>query len=460
MVAANNNKWNECLRIIKDNLESAQYNSWFAPITVESFENNELTLRVPTAFYVEQLDGRFYNLLASTLVRVYGKGIKLKYSYDIIKDDPQAHVVSEEPHKSVAVQPMNPFAQQEKFSGIELDPQLNPVNTFENYCESKSNKLAYSIANAIATNPKCQTFNPMFIFGCTGVGKTHLIQAIGIKMKEENPLSRVLYVSARTFESQYTSAVRTNKVNDFINFYQSIDMLIVDDVQEFAGKTATQNTFFHIFNHLHNKQRHLILSCDCPPSELDGMEPRLLSRFKWGMIVELESPDYDLRRAVLLRKAMQAGVKIPDDILDFVAENVRDNVREIEGVFASLMAYSTALNQPLTIQLARNVLSNTVRMSKQNRVVTFDSISDAVCSEFNIDKELLFGKSRKRDVADARQLVMMLAKKFAKMSSTMIGLKLNRNHATVLYACKTIEERISVEKDFAAAVGRIEATLR
>ncbi len=460
MVAANNNKWNECLRIIKDNLESAQYNSWFAPITVESFENNELTLRVPTAFYVEQLDGRFYNLLASTLVRVYGKGIKLKYSYDIIKDDPQAHVVSEEPHKSVAVQPMNPFAQQEKFSGIELDPQLNPVNTFENYCESKSNKLAYSIANAIATNPKCQTFNPMFIFGCTGVGKTHLIQAIGIKMKEENPLSRVLYVSARTFESQYTSAVRTNKVNDFINFYQSIDMLIVDDVQEFAGKTATQNTFFHIFNHLHNKQRHLILSCDCPPSELDGMEPRLLSRFKWGMIVELESPDYDLRRAVLLRKAMQAGVKIPDDILDFVAENVKDNVREIEGVFASLMAYSTALNQPLTIQLARNVLSNTVRMSKQNRVVTFDSISDAVCSEFNIDKELLFGKSRKRDVADARQLVMMLAKKFAKMSSTMIGLKLNRNHATVLYACKTIEERISVEKDFAAAVGRIEATLR
>ena len=460
MVAANNNKWNECLRIIKDNLEPAQYNSWFAPITVESFENNELTLRVPTAFYVEQLDGRFYNLLASTLVRVYGKGIKLKYSYDIIKDDPQAHVVSEEPHKSVAVQPMNPFAQQEKFSGIELDPQLNPVNTFENYCESKSNKLAYSIANAIANNPKCQTFNPMFIFGCTGVGKTHLIQAIGIKMKEENPLSRVLYVSARTFESQYTSAVRTNKVNDFINFYQSIDMLIVDDVQEFAGKTATQNTFFHIFNHLHNKQRHLILSCDCPPSELDGMEPRLLSRFKWGMIVELESPDYDLRRAVLLRKAMQAGVKIPDDILDFVAENVKDNVREIEGVFASLIAYSTALNQPLTIQLARNVLSNTVRMSKQNRVVTFDSISDAVCSEFNIDKELLFGKSRKRDVADARQLVMMLAKKFAKMSSTMIGLKLNRNHATVLYACKTIEERISVEKDFAAAVGRIEATLR
>ena len=227
----------------------------------------------------------------------------------------------------------------------------------------------------------------MFIFGPTGVGKTHLIQAIGIGMKEENPDLRVLYLSARTFESQYTTAVRNNKVNDFINFYQSIDMLIMDDVQEFAGKTATQNTFFHIFNHLHNKQRHLILSCDCPPSELDGMEPRLLSRFKWGMTVELSSPDYELRRNVFLKKALQAGVEIPEDIVDYVAENVKDNVREIEGVFVSLMAHSTALNLPLTVDLARNVLSNSVKMSR--RQVTFDVIVDAVCSLFSIDKDLL-----------------------------------------------------------------------
>ena len=237
MTVRNNDKWAKCLEIIKDNLSDAHYESWFAPIQVENYDgdHNVLTLRVPTSYYAEQLEGRFYNLLEKTLIRVYGEGIRLKYSYNVIKDDPQSHVVAEEPHRSMAVSPNNPFTRQEY---ADLDPQLNPIYTFENYCESKSNKLAFAIANAIADNPKCQTFNPMFIFGATGVGKTHLIQAIGIRMKERNPRARVLYLSARTFESQYTTAVRRNTVNDFINFYQSIDMLIMDDVQEFAGKTA------------------------------------------------------------------------------------------------------------------------------------------------------------------------------------------------------------------------------
>ena len=448
-------KWEECLRIFKDNLSETHYDSWFAPIKEENYENNVLTLRVPTSYYVEQLEGRFYNLLVKVLFRVYGPNLHLKYSYDIIKDDPQSHVVAEEPHKSPVVKAMNNPFQQQVFS--ELDPQLNPIYTFENYCESQSNKLAYTIANAIVDNPKCQTFNPMFIFGATGVGKTHLIQAIGLRMKEKNPMSRVLYLSARTFESQYTTAVLRKTVNDFISFYQSIDMLIIDDVQEFAGKIGTQNTFFHIFNHLHNNQKHLILSCDCPPAELDGMEPRLLSRFKWGMTVELASPDYELRRNVFLRKAVQAGVDVPSEIIDYIANNVKDNVREIEGVFVSLMAYSTALNQPITIDLARQVLSNAVKTTKRQN--TFDTIVDTVCTQFNIDQTTLLGKSRKRDVADARQLVMMLAKKYTKLSSTNIGLKLNRNHATVLYACKTIEERISVEKDYRALVEKVEEAL-
>lgn len=459
MTANNSEKWKKCQEIIKDNLgpDPVQYETWFAPIVEESFENNVLTLRVPTNFFAEVLESRYLDLLRATLFRVYGTGIKLNYSYNVVKDDFSSRVKIEPPHKSLVVPDINPFVQQDRFSQVALDSQLNPMYTFDNYCESKSNKLAFTIANAIVHHPEKQTFNPMFIFGPTGVGKTHLIQAIGIGMKEENPSMRVLYLSARTFESQYTTAVRNNKVNDFINFYQSIDMLIMDDVQELAGKTATQNTFFHIFNHLHNKQRHLILSCDCPPSELDGMEPRLLSRFKWGMTVELSSPDFELRRNVFLKKALQAGVVIPEEIVDYVAENVKDNVREIEGVFTSLMAYSTALNQPLTVDLARAVLSNSVKISK--RQVTFDVIADAVCSQYNIEKELLFGKSRKREVADARQLVMMLAKRHAKMSSTNIGLKLNRNHATVLYACKTIEERVSVDKEFRQMVGQVEALL-
>ena len=235
-------------------------------------------------------------------------------------------------------------------------------------------------------------------------------------------------------------------------------MLIIDDVQEFAGKTGTQNTFFHIFNYLHNNQKHLILSCDCPPAELDGMEPRLLSRFKWGMTVELSRPDIELRRNVFRQKAREASVNVPEEIINFVAENVKDNVREIEGVFVSLLAYATALNQPFTIELARNVLSNSIRMSKKQ--ISFENIVDAVCTQLSVDTAMLFSKSRKRDVADSRQLIMALAKKHTKMSSTNIGAKLNRDHATVLYACKAIDERISVDKEFRTVVERIEESLR
>lgn len=452
--------WKECLRIIKDNISNAQFESWFAPIEVGSYDKKEntLVLNVPTPYYVEHLEGQYGKLLIAALMRVYGSNIRLRFSYNVVKDDPQTHVVAEEPRKSRAVEQRNlavdPFTPQEYG---ELDPQLNPIYTFENYCESQSNKLPYAIAKAIATDPKCQTFNPMFVFGPTGVGKTHLIQAIGIKMKECHPSSRVLYLSARTFVTQYTAAVKNNTLNDFLNFYQSIDMLIIDDVQELSGKTATQNTFFHIFNHLHNKQKHLILSSDCPPSELDGMEPRLLSRFKWGMTVELSSPDYDLRKNVLLRKSMQAGVEMPEEVVDFIAQNVKDNVRELEGVFVSLMAYATTLNQPFTIDLARNVLSNSVKISK--RQITFEGIVEKVCSQYSISSEMLYSKSRKRDVADSRQLIMALAKKHTKMSSTTIGMKLKRNHATVLHACKTIDERMSVDKDFKNMVESIEQSL-
>ena len=248
--------WDECLRIIKDNLSDAHYESWFAPITVQNYDSGVLTLRIPSAFYAEQIDGRFGNLLKSVLKKVYGTDLKhIQYSYNIVKGDNDTNITEEakRTHYPTAEKSHNPFATVEY---ADLDSQLNESYTFENYCESKSNKLAYTIAKAVASNPKCQTFNPMFIFGPTGVGKTHLIQAIGNKMKEVVPDSRVLYLSARTFEAQYTTAVRKNAVNDFINFYKSIDMLIIDDVQEFAGKTATQNTFFHIFNYLHNKQKN------------------------------------------------------------------------------------------------------------------------------------------------------------------------------------------------------------
>ena len=288
-------QWNRCLDVIKANLPTEQFDVWFAPIVAVDYDqnNNRVTLKVPSQFFVEQIEGRYISILSAALKKVFGEQVKLTYKYNVVGNDDASSVEQQENNSSNRLkqelkvrQPRvaNPFVRQDRLEDI--DPQLNPHYTFENYCSSMSNKLAVSIGQAIAEHPEVKTYNPLFVFGSTGVGKTHLLQAIGIKLKEQNPRMRVLYVSSRVFESQYTTAVQQKKVNDFINFYQSIDVLLLDDIQFFAGnKPGTQNTFFHIFNHLHQHQRQLIMSCDCRPSDLDGMEPRLISRFKWGMTV-------------------------------------------------------------------------------------------------------------------------------------------------------------------------------
>ncbi len=450
-------QWKNCLRIISDNLSAEQFNAWFAPIVPVDYDDgrNNLFLSVPSQFFIEQIESRYLNLLCSALRREFGDNVQLSYRLRVVKDNPSSEITLNEQKRGRKVSISNPFAEPEY---DDIDPQLNTNYTFENYCGSQSNKLAVSIGMAIATDPNCKTFNPLFIFGPTGVGKTHLIQAIGLKIKEQFPRTRVLYLTARVFESQYTTAVRSNRVNDFIAFYQSMDVLILDDVQEFAGKTATQNTFFHIFNHLHQNKKQLILSSDCRPSDLDGMVPRLISRFKWGMTVELTKPDYTLRRDVLKMRALQDGLSISADVLDFIAQNVTDSVRELEGIVVALLAHATMLNQEITVDLARVVIANCVKVSK--RQVTFEKIAETVASHYNIDTELLYGKSRKREISDARQLVMYFAKKDTQLSSTNIGMRLQRNHATVLHACKQIEQRISVEKKFQEDVEKIENELR
>ena len=265
--------WNRCLEVIKDNLPTEQFEAWFKPIVAFDFKDDSLYLEVPSLYFVEQIEEKFSDLLQKTLKRVFQGNVNVYYRYDLsggekTKDD-SSSIMLKKPNNA----PKNPFVQD---SVPDIDPQLNPYNTFENYCGSMSNKLAVSIGMAIATNPQCKTFNPMFLFGATGVGKTHLVQAIGLKAKEVNPSLRVLYVTARVFESQYTTAVRNNKTNDFINFYQSIDLLILDDIQEFAGKIGTQNTFYYIFNHLQQHGKQIIMSSDCRPADMDVFVPRLV----------------------------------------------------------------------------------------------------------------------------------------------------------------------------------------
>ena len=456
--------WDKCLEVLRDNLEVEQFDAWFAPIVAEDFKDDKLTLKLPSQFFVQQIEQNFYDLFSATLRRVYGNNVKLFYTYNIVDNTPDSSITIAHDNSSTKLnsrvnkqyqQLANPFAPVEMH---DIDPQLNPRYTFENYCQSMSNKLAVSVGMAIAQDPNCKTFNPMFVFGPTAVGKTHLIQAIGIKIKELRPRTRVLYTTSRIFELQYTTAVKNNKVNDFISFYQSIDVLILDDIQELAGKSGTQNAFFHIFNHLHQNQKQLIMSSDCRPSDLDGMVPRLISRFKWGMTVELYKPDYELRRGVLKMKAAQDGLSLDDEVIDFIAQNVTESVRDLEGIVVALLAHATMLNQEVDIELAKKVVGNTVNINKKQ--LSFDLIAETVSRFYNIDQQLLYGKTRKREISDARQLVMYLTKKTTQMSSTNIGQKLNRDHATVLHACKQIEQRLSIEKKFRHEVEMIEKELR
>ena len=452
--------WNDCLEFFKDNVSTEQFDAWFKDVSSLNYENGTLTLSVPSSFFVEQFEERYVKLIGLAIRKVYGEGVKLFYTYNQVQEDPSSRVKvksSEQSHAIVnkSISPANPFKQQVL---EEIDSQLNPRYNFENYCGSVSNKIARSIGEAIASDPKCKTFNPLFVFGPTGVGKTHLIQAIGIRIKETSPQSRVLYVTARLFESQYTAAVSRGKINEFINFYQSIDTLIIDDIQDLIGKQSTQNTFFHIFNHLHQNQKQLILSSDCRPSQMEGMEARLLSRFKWGMTAELEKPDFELRKGVLVQKAEQDGLEISEEVLDYIANNVTDSIRELEGIVVSLIAHATVLNQDISIDLARNVLSNAVKTNK--RQINFEMITQEVCSYYQIDPDLIFTKTRKREISDARQMIMYLSKKIAKMPLTAIGTRLSRTHATVLHACNNIDERLAFEKQLQNDVRKIEDALK
>lgn len=447
--------WAKCLEVIKDNISAEQFDAWFAPIVVKSYEDDNLTLTVPSSYFVEHLEAHYMQLLGAAIKRFFGVKTRLFYKYNQIQNEPSTEVKLRAVATSPAVKPgqpeANPFRTPVQSA---LDSQLNPRYNFDNYCGSISNRIALSIGKSIGDNPDAKTFNPLFIFGPSGVGKTHLMHAIGLSIKEHRPERRVLYVTSRLFESQFTVASRNGKINDFINFYQSIDVLLIDDIQDLIDKEKTQNTFFHIFSHLHLNNRQIIISSDCSPSQLKGMPERLLTRMKWGATVELERPDASLRREVLTRKAEEDGLDIPADVLDFIAANVTDSIRELEGIVVSIMAHATILNREIDVDLARTVLANSVKINK--RQVNFEMVTQCVSDHFNLDPDAIFSKVRKREISDARQMVMYLAKKHAKMSSTAIATRLERTHATVLHGVKNIEQRLPFEKSLQETVAAIE----
>lgn len=467
MLASPKALWDNSLLLIKDSVTEQQYNTWFKPIVFESYKPSTKTLlvQVPSPFVYEYLEQNFVDLLSKVLHRNFGEGIRLTYrvvtdkehklSQDIEADPDDADMAKQtrERARQTAAQPVAPQQQED------IDTQLDPKLTFNNYMEGDSNKLPRSVGLSIAEHPNTTQFNPMFIYGPSGSGKTHLVNAIGLKAKQMYPQKRVLYVSARLFQTQYTDAVLHNASNDFINFYQSIDMLIVDDIQEWAGKAKTLNTFFHIFNHLFRNGKRIILACDRPPVELKDMPDRLLTRFSCGLVCELEKPNIQLCVDILSNKIRRDGLKIPVDVISFIAQTCNGSVRDLQGAINGLLAYSIVYNSSIDIRLAERVIKRAVKVD--DKPLTIDDIVETVCHHYNVTVTAVNSKSRKRDYVVARQVTMYLAQKYTKMPASRIGkLVGNRDHSTVIHSCSKVEERLKIDAGFSDELVSIENGLK
>ncbi len=449
--------WNKCLDIIRDNLSESAFRTWFSPVVPLKFEDNTLTLQIPSQFFYEYIEENYIDLLAKVLFRVFGTPVQLEYKVLVdSRNNVQTTIPSAAEPQVAPTVLVSPYDVKPQFP--DFDAQLNESCTFQTFIEGECNKLARSAGMSISEKPGKTIFNPLFVYGGSGVGKTHLANAIGNAIKRNYPSLRVLYVPANTFEMQYTSAVVTNKRNDFINFYQTIDVLIVDDIQGFAGKPGTQDTFFHIFNHLQQLGKQLIFTSDQSPVEIKDIDKRLISRFKWGLTAEIAAPDFQLRKDILKSKIHRDGLEIPEDVVEFIANNVKQNIRDLEGVIVSLMANSTITNKPIDLKLAEQVVSRIVDVTDNE--ITIDRIANTVCQYLKIETALIYSKSRKREIALARQISMYLSKRYTDRSLSYIGDSLgHRDHATVLHACKTITDTMKFDAVLRRQVKDIEDIL-
>ncbi|OFP32080.1 chromosomal replication initiator protein DnaA [Prevotella sp. HMSC069G02] len=465
MKVSPDNRWGKSLALIRQNVTQQQFETWFKPIVFEHYNEATKTIlvQVPSLFVYEYLEENFLNLLKTVLYRSFGEGAQLTYRVVTDKEhkltqDLEADPTDAEPRKerSGANQSPSPM---DVDKAADIDTQLDPHLNFKNYVEGTSNKLARSLGLSIAEHPSQPQFNPMFIYGPSGCGKTHLINAIGLRCKQLYPEKRVLYISARLFQSQFVDANLHSSINDFIRFYQTIDMLIVDDIQEWVNATKTQDTFFHIFNHIFRNGKRILLVSDRPPVDLKGMNERLLTRFSCGLIAELEKPNVELCTDILKAKIRRDGLHIPDEVIRFIASTANGSVRDLEGVVNSLLAYSVVYNSNVDMRLAERVIKRAVKVD--DNPLTVDEILDTVCNHFSVTLSAVNSKSRKHDLVIARQVTMYLAQKYTKMPASRIGrLVGNRDHSTVIHSCAQVENRLKVDSSFKEEVNSIEVSFK
>ena len=458
--------WDNCLHLISQNVTKQIFKTWFEPIVFESYDEEEKTVlvQVPSPYIYEYLEQYYVRLMAWALQNSFKANVRLKYR--LVTDKENKKNQEWESDAPSDIEAPRPTTRGNKSPTVldaavpqNLNPQLDPKKTFDNYIEGNSNKLPRTVGLSIAEHPGKSTFNPFFIYGPSGCGKTHLINAIGVQCKRMYPQKRVLYVSARLFQVQFTDSVRQNTTNDFINFYQTIDVLIVDDIQEWVNATKTLDTFFHIFDHLFRLGKQIILASDRPPVDLVGVKDRLLTRFSCGLIAELEKPNVQLCVDILNSKCRRDGLKIPMEVIQFVAQTANGSVRDLEGVLNSLMAYSIVYNSNIDMHLAERVIKRAVKVD--NHPLTIDDILEKVCQHFGVSQQHVISKSRKRDYVQVRQVSMYLAQKYTKMPASRIGQLIGgRDHSTVIHSCSTIEQRLKVDKAFVEELNSIEHSFK
>ena len=462
--------WESCLKIIKDNINLQSFKTWFEPIKPVKVENNILTIQVPSQFFYEWLEEHYVTLLRKTIKRELGDQAKLEYrvlmesrnsnnanpkTIDLPNHREGVYGANEVSLPTMLSTPMvkNPFVIP-GLKKIHVDSQLNPNYLFETFIEGDCNRFARNAAKAVAKSPGGSAFNPLVIYGSTGLGKTHLAQAIGNFIKTNTPGKTVLYVGSEKFTTQFLNALKEQSTNDFIHFYQQIDVLIIDDIHYLANKAKTQDIFFHIFNHLHQGNKQLILTSDKAPKDLEGVEDRLLSRFKWGLTTDLQSPDYDTRVSILRKKMHADGVEMSEDVVRFIATNIKTNVREIEGVVTSILAQATLNKQEINLELAKRTVLNFVKHATKE--ISLEMIQKTVCDYFEVPVEKLKEPTRKRQFVQARQLSMFFAKEFTKASLKSIGQQFGgRDHSTVIHSCQAVKNLVDTDEDFKESVDEL-----
>ncbi len=450
--------WDKCLQTIRENVNAQSFKTWFEPIKPVGLDGQALTIQVPNKFFYEWLEEHYVSLLKKSVRSQLGEDGRLEYQI-LLRTDEARYKSANKPINGNGTEETereikNPFVIP-GIKKVKIDPQLNEKYTFDTYIEGDCNRLARSAGIAVAKKPGGTAFNPLVIYGDVGLGKTHLAHAIGNQIISDFDQKSVLYVSSEKFTNQIIEAIRNNAINDLVNFYQLVDVLVVDDIQFLANKVKTQEIFFHIFNQLRDSGKQLILTSDRPPKDLDGMQERLISRLKWGLTADLSAPDLETRIAILESKMSDEGLDIPTDVVEFICYNIQNNIRELEGVLISIIAQASLNRREVDIDLAREVIQKFVtQISKQ---VTVDSIKDLVADHFNMPVEKLQSKTRKRSIVIARQLSMFLAKKLTNQSLKAIGAKFGgRDHSTVIYSCNAVQDLMDTDVVFKDTVQELE----